>query len=107
MRANMSTLDYILGEEKAKSMLKIEEDAQEAKHQEAVKASIAREEEKKRKEDIKKNIESMKKRQKFFNTTWGTIETIIYLMLAVIQILMIVSQRQVTNQYFSQLGTKT
>jgi cytoskeletal protein RodZ len=28
----MSTLDYILGEEKAKSMLKIEEDAQEAKH---------------------------------------------------------------------------
>jgi hypothetical protein len=32
MRANMSTLDYILGEEKAKSMLKIEEDAQEAKH---------------------------------------------------------------------------
>lgn len=54
MRANMSTLDYILGEEKAKSMLKVEEDAQEAKHQEAVKASIAREEEKKRKEDIKR-----------------------------------------------------
>jgi hypothetical protein len=56
----MNTLDYILGEEKAKSMLKIEEDAQEAKHQEAVKASIAREEEKKRREDIKKQIENMK-----------------------------------------------
>ena len=62
MRANMSTLDFILGEEKAKSMLKVEEDAQEAKHQEAVKASIAREEEKKRKEDINKQIETMKKR---------------------------------------------
>ena len=97
MRANMSTLDYILGEEKAKSMLKIEEDAQEAKHQEAVKASIAREEEKKRSEDIKKQIENTKKRQKCFNTTWGSIETIIYIMLAVIQVLMIVSQRQVIN----------
>ena len=91
MWANMSTLDYILGEEKAKSMLKIEEDAQEAKHQEAVKASIAREEEKKRKEDINKQIENMKKRQRCCNTTWGTIETIFFIMLAVIQMLMIVS----------------
>jgi hypothetical protein len=33
MRANMSTMDYILGEEKAKSMLKAESDAIEAAHQ--------------------------------------------------------------------------
>jgi len=67
---------------------------------------MAREEEKRRKEDIKKQIETMQKRQRCFNTTWGAIESIIYIVLAVIQILLIVSQRQVINQYFSQIGTK-
>ena len=67
---------------------------------------MAREEEKRRKEEIKKQIETMQKRQRCFNTTWGAIESIIYIVLAVIQMVLIVSQRQVINQYFSQIGTK-
>eukprot|EP00347_Sterkiella_histriomuscorum_P019102 403342941 len=105
LKCNMSTLDYIIGDEHLKQAMQQEQEDQEQIHQNNLHQSRQRDQAKQRDQEVKNMRDRIQKKQQCIKISLGLTQTAIFLLFIIFQIILVVRQRNVVTSYWSQYSS--
>ncbi|CDW72445.1 UNKNOWN [Stylonychia lemnae] len=106
LKCNMSTLDYIVGDENIKIAQLQEQEEQEQIHQNNLHQSRQRDAARQREQELKNIRERIQRKQRCIQVSIGLSQTAIFLLFFIFQIILTVYQRKVVMSYWGQDGAK-